>query len=112
MGMRSLYFDVIPENALENIIRFFSRWPRVKNWPNHTRLEDVYGLYEVEGELGRFLLARFTGVHVATTRDATDLNNLSDANEEIISCTEYFLTQISTSGRVVPSFGTLVVGGQ
>jgi len=110
--MGILYFDRLPENALDNIVRFFSASPRAHNWPNFTQLENVHGLYDVHGEMGRFMLGRFTGVHVTRDfrRNNMDLNHLGVSNEGIIACANVFLMKLASSGRVIPSFQTLVVG--
>lgn len=108
---RTLHLDNIPENALDNIMRFFSRSPRAENCLNHTSLVRIYGLYDVQGELGRFLLVRFTGVDVIRGYfEPMDLDRTRLANEDIIVCTSEFLLKLSLSGRVITYFQTIVVG--
>lgn len=108
---RSLFFDILPENTLDNIVRFFSRSPRAVNWENHTYLEDIYDLYDVEGELGGFLSGRFTGVNVIDeVQQPIYISGPILEKEAIIASTAPFLLKLCSSGRVVPSFQTLILG--
>lgn len=101
---RSVYFDILPENALDNIVRFFSDSPRAENWPNHASLDHIYDLFDVQGELGRFLFGRFSGVLVFPAYvESMDLDRTSLANEGIIACTEEFLL------KILSSFETIIV---
>jgi len=112
---RSLYFDLQPENALDNIVRFRSRSPWAINWPNHTLLEDILDLFGVAGELGRFLLGRFTGVYVISDLPhwiEMYFDNIGVKNDEAIICRPEFLWYFIKSGRVIPSFKSILVGGK
>lgn len=60
-----MLFDTLPENALDNIVRFFSGAPRAENWAAAVNLADILTLYGVDGALALFLLSRFTGVFLA-----------------------------------------------
>lgn len=114
MGTPPLYFDILPESALANVVRSFSRSPRAQNWPNYTFLDDVYHMYDVDGDLKKFMLARFSGVLVNCCERLSvsemDLDHLQLADEDMIACTRDYILRLSTSALVVPSFETIVVG--
>lgn len=38
----ALYFGVLPEELLDNFLRFFSTLPKAVNWENHLPISDIY----------------------------------------------------------------------
>lgn len=54
-----MYFDLIPENALVNVLRWTSVAPRSKYWRNFVLPREIIPMYGVSGELGKNLLVLF-----------------------------------------------------
>lgn len=61
------YFDLLPENANENISRYISVNPNSKQWPSFIDEQDVATLYNVDGEYKRFICGRFDAINVSHT---------------------------------------------
>lgn len=99
----TLYFDILPENPIETILRFISLYPRAKKWARGINLEDISGLYNVRGELGSFLLTRFTAIRIIS-----DDNWCRDTYEEAILCRVKSLLDLSLPDRFGESFHTLI----
>jgi len=53
------FLDSFPKEILDNVLRFFSRIPKAKDWVPHIPLESIIVLYGVRGELGEFMIPRF-----------------------------------------------------
>lgn len=60
-----LYFDFLPEEANENVMRYLSRAPGVEGWPGFVQKQDIATIYNAAGELGRFASSRFTCILVS-----------------------------------------------
>lgn len=63
-----LYFDSIPDNALENVVRYLSLSPRAANWPSYLLVELLTRLYGTPGYLGEFCRTRFTSLCISDTK--------------------------------------------
>lgn len=70
----NLFLDAIPKELLDNLVKFFSRLPKARNWEVHVALEDITGLSGISGELGRLFRTRFRTLCVSKTRDCYDEN--------------------------------------
>jgi len=56
----SLYFDTLPENPLDNIVRFLSDSPRAHDYSAYIR--NIFPLYAVKGDFAVFIRARFSAL--------------------------------------------------
>lgn len=65
--------DAIPREVLDNVLKFFSRLPRAKNWETHISLDSIVGLYGVIG-MGCFLKTRFRTLCVSDAIDCSREN--------------------------------------
>lgn len=48
-----LYFDLLPDNANENIVQYMSAKPYAKKWQRFLSKNDTASLYGFDGDLGR-----------------------------------------------------------
>lgn len=90
-----LYFDLIPENAIDNIVNWLSGSSRARNWISCITLEKISGLYNVKGELGALLQDRFTSLYFH--------------DEEATGSQREYLFKISLNVPIGESFHTLIV---
>jgi len=56
---RRLYFDILADEANESIVRYTSAKPNSKYWARFIDEKDVATMYQVYGEYGRVISARF-----------------------------------------------------
>lgn len=54
-GIKLLYFDLIPQNALENIVRLPSTSPRDENWYWYLDADQIISLFRINGDFGLFM---------------------------------------------------------
>lgn len=106
----SSYFDRLPENAIDNVVRFLSDSPRANNWPIHIS-RNILGLFEVDGELGRFMSARFSGIF-CYKGELKDISSFQLDKESVLSCEMESIEELFSSLSVpcVNSFRTFIVG--
>jgi len=57
-----LYFDLLPDNTIENVARLFRMKQKATNWARFLRSNDAACLYGVDGELAKFICYRFNAV--------------------------------------------------
>lgn len=55
----SLFFDFLPDNALENTTRQLSSDPNARGWPAGISSEDISSFHQVNREYGRPIATRF-----------------------------------------------------
>lgn len=67
----ALYFDALPQEILDNVLKFLSRLPHALSWGKHISLSDVVVLYIAIGDLGTFL-CRFHTLCISKTIDCVD----------------------------------------
>lgn len=72
------YFDSLPSDALEQIIRGMSRKPSARDWPRWIASEDIVALYSVGGSMTRLCLARFRMFAVGNLYPALSIANADD----------------------------------
>jgi len=70
----TMYFDNLPDNVLENIVRYRSKSPRARNWPSYIPAELLLRLFKAGGDLGQFCRTRFTAMCVSDTKCVYDLD--------------------------------------
>jgi len=63
----TLFFDIVPQEVHENVLRFFSRIPQARNWETHIHLLDLLGTFRVSGQFGAMMRNRFTSLCVSAT---------------------------------------------
>jgi len=68
----SFFFDAFPSEVLDNVLRYFSRLPEVRDWVHHVSLESIIELYGVNGELGKFMKPRFNALCISDSFKAKD----------------------------------------
>jgi len=66
-GLPTFFLDTLPKEVLDNVLRFFSRIPKAKNWERHILLQDLVALFRVIGQLGTLMKSRFTALCVSRT---------------------------------------------
>lgn len=64
-ALRRLYFDVIPNNTMENTVIYVSDDPNEKKWAESIDYEDLMPLYKAKGDLGKFIAQRFNAIGVS-----------------------------------------------
>jgi len=84
MAARLLYFDILPENAISNVVRFLSEAPRAETWADYIDLVDISGLYDVKGELGAFMLTLCTALRLDNSHASYSVK--LDSEPEAIGC--------------------------
>jgi len=62
-----LFFDRMPEEILNNVLRFFSRVPHSKKWEIYLGLPDILALFAVDGTLKSYMGTRFNTLCVSKT---------------------------------------------
>lgn len=60
----AMYFDIIPTNTLETIIRWTSEAPRAEAWVDRIIPRKIVPLFRASGELGNYLLTLFDKLHL------------------------------------------------
>jgi len=108
MQARALYFDIIPDGAIYNVVRFLSDSPRAEKWVNYIDLADISGLYGVKGELGKFMLTLCTALLLVGAKPDIFLPSRGEP-EAAIRCHVEYLLDLCLPERVAESFSTLVV---
>lgn len=76
---RPLYFNTIPEELLDNILRFLSLLPKAHTREKHIPLNDIQEIYWVNGVFGAFLNSR-DSKHCACRILWTAFRNIWDTN--------------------------------
>lgn len=64
--VKALFFDVIPHDALENVVRFLSLSYRAKDWRKGMLAYDVAPLFGVEGAVQEFACSEFNTIYTDT----------------------------------------------
>lgn len=72
-----LLFDLLPENAIDNLIRYSSARPKGKLWTTYIDTEELSALNQVNGALGKFMNARFNAICLSTYICAKNENCIS-----------------------------------
>lgn len=72
-----MYFDLIPNNANENITPYLSARPDAEYWAIYINEKHVITRHFVDGELGRFISTLFESICVSP-RENFDLENKKD----------------------------------
>lgn len=68
----AFYFDLLPTDVLNHILRFFSALPDAKRWENHIRLNDIVGLFsETDDCFADFMNNRFNTLCISNTIDCS-----------------------------------------
>jgi len=106
---RSLYFDIVPENAIANVVRFLSESPRAEKWANNIDLAKILGLYHLKGELGAFMFTLSTTLRL-NSANITGLSSSESEPAKSIGGEPEYLLDSSIPERVAESFCTLVIG--
>jgi len=109
MAARMLYFDILPENAISNIVRFLSTSPRAEKWANYINLADISGLYDVKGYLGTFLLTLCNALRLGDENVSSFLSLDDIEPAEAIGCEPEYILDSSLPERAAKSFRTLIV---
>lgn len=65
----TLFFDIMPQETLDNVLRFFSDLPHAVHWSKHIPLSYITPLYRVRGGLGVFINTRFRTLCISCTMD-------------------------------------------
>jgi len=68
----TFFLDSVPEELLDNVLRFFSRIPATRKWEAHIPLQDIVHLYGIVGGLGNVLKRRFHTLCISRTIDCAD----------------------------------------
>jgi len=89
----ALFFDAVPQELLDNVLRFLSLVPHAVNWDIRVRLIDVMELYRVNGGLGTFLSTRFHTLSVSKSTDGYH-EHQSDKFDDICERSGNFLRTI------------------
>jgi len=101
-----LHFDILPENALGNVVRRSIDSARATKSPKRIKLEDISVFFGVSGDFGTLLQSRFT-----TLRLQTPDYGCSGAEQEddIIDCTPEILLSTKVPNEFGESIRTLIV---
>lgn len=67
--IHTCFLDSFPKELMNNILRFFSRIPKAKDWESLTPLSSIIELYGVTGQLGKFMKPRFNSLCVSKSFD-------------------------------------------
>jgi len=71
-ALLTIYFEVIPKELFDNILRHVSRLPAANNWETHVPLRQIVKLLGVGGEFGTVLAGRFHTLCISNTIDCFD----------------------------------------
>lgn len=66
------FFDDLPCEVLDNILRYSNDMPNAKDWVPQIPLDIIIGFHGVEGELGRFMKNRFNMLCISESYKSAD----------------------------------------
>jgi len=89
----ALYFDILPEDSIRNIVRFLSQFPRAEQWAIYMFLTRISKFLFVKGKLGKDMLAFCTALRVEREPLAVT-SSLRLEPPEAIGCTPEELLDI------------------
>jgi len=65
----ALFFDSLPKEILDNVLRYFSRIPNAKKWESHIDVRNLVEACGVGGGFGTLLKSRFHTLLVSCTKN-------------------------------------------
>lgn len=105
--LTALYFDSLHENAIDYVLRFLSDTRRAENRTRGIKLEEISGLYDVQGELGAFLYGSFTAIRLLDNGNRSHLGYLECEAQAAMGYNPHYLVRYWLPDRVVPSLARL-----
>lgn len=69
---KSLVFDLLPDDCMENTTRLVNAEPNAVSWPRGFCTGDIVIVYNISGEYGRVTASRFDAIYVGDRNPLVD----------------------------------------
>jgi len=103
-----LYFELIPSDALENIVRFLSESPRANDWHRRIPSNNIAALFGVSCDAQTFIRSQFHTVHVLSKHRLHEYANSNiiwalkkEAVADLIACGAEFIDTLVVDTIVI-----------